>query len=45
MPTRIVFATLLTLALTAGAAEKPHILLIYTDDVGCGDVGCYEVKQ
>lgn len=28
--------------LPALASEKPNILLIYTDDVGFGDVGCYE---
>ena len=35
-----------TACLTASAlaAEKPNILLIYTDDVGYGDVGCYGAK-
>ncbi|MEM9235170.1 MAG: arylsulfatase [Verrucomicrobiota bacterium] len=36
--------TLLCLVLTlaaARAAEKPNILLIYADDVGYGDLGCY----
>jgi len=42
------FRTLLMLSslcwTTANAAEKPNIVLIYTDDVGDGDVGCYAAK-
>lgn len=32
---------LLTCALTLAAAERPNILLIFTDDQGWNDVGCY----
>ena len=28
----------------AGVAQKPNILLIYADDVGLGDLGCYGAK-
>jgi arylsulfatase A len=39
---RLGLATLLMLPLAAlHAAEKPDILLIYADDIGYGDVGCY----
>ena len=34
-------AVLLLVALPAAAADKPNILLIYADDIGYGDVGCY----
>jgi arylsulfatase A-like enzyme len=34
------FASLL-LAATLPAAEKPNVVLIYADDIGYGDLGCY----
>jgi arylsulfatase A-like enzyme len=40
MKIRLLFATLLA-ALHVHAAERPNILLIYIDDLGWGDVGCY----
>ncbi len=32
---------LVLVSATASAAEKPNILIIFTDDQGYGDVGCY----
>lgn len=38
----MILKVLLVLAsATASAAEKPNILIIFTDDQGYGDVGCY----
>lgn len=31
----------LTCAFTAQAQEKPHVIIIYTDDMGIGDLSCY----
>ena len=36
----LVIASLLA-ALTAGAAKKPNFLIIFIDDMGYGDLGCY----
>ncbi len=39
---RLVMVPLLFLPLvTLAAAEKPNIVLIYADDIGYGDLGCY----
>jgi arylsulfatase A-like enzyme len=41
MKTRNLIYILFCLAATALQARQPNILLIYTDDLGFGDVGCY----
>jgi arylsulfatase A len=37
---RIISSLLLGLAIGAGAAQKPNIIVIYTDDQGFGDASC-----
>lgn len=36
---------LATLSLALNAAEKPNVLVIYVDDVGYNDIGCYGAKN
>lgn len=38
---QILTLTILSMLAPLLAAEKPNVVLIYTDDLGYGDVGCY----
>ena len=42
----ILVALVVALAATMdAAAENPNVLVIYVDDVGYNDIGCYEAKN
>ena len=45
LPIIMPFMLALCLALSCAATKKPNILIIYVDDVGYNDIGCYEAKD
>jgi arylsulfatase A-like enzyme len=44
MKTLFTFFTFLFACIVAHAAEKPNVILIFADDLGYGDLGCYGAK-